>query len=149
MSKVRHKNVIVSDETIINLLRAGQKIDERADYISVLAPLNLPDGFKCVGIFADYPRRAFVITVEHESFDEVPDCTPAPELHVGMNQIHVVQVNLNNTPLGEETFLESLLNRQRELCGKIELLPASLEQTNLSILASGIAQGIQQKVYPQ
>lgn len=146
MSKVRHKNIVLSDTTIIQLLMAGQKVDDNLKAMTVLSPVSLPDGFKCVGMFPDYSRRACVVTVEHESFDEVPDCSPAPEMEV---TIRSVKVNLNNTPLGEEILLDSVLKRLSELCAKIEHLPASPEQTDLSILASGIAHDIQQQVYPQ
>lgn len=72
----RVRGFTISATEIVDILRAVQAGSGR---VTLPANLRLPKGARITGVFA-YPdfSRAFLVHVEHESFDPVSDCCAIP-----------------------------------------------------------------------
>lgn len=141
--KVRIKTLIVSPEIIIAMFR----VDIAS--MTVLRPVDIPEGAIVRAVNHDYQRRAFALTVEHPSFDEVDDYIEPPEFKSGFS---IQRVNLNNdcASIAADVIsvLKVMLEKQTAICGMIEALPASPEATALSVAAAEVRSGLSAIVNP-
>lgn len=74
MRERHEKLLLISEYQLIACLTGAARIT------------NMPEGAVCVGAYYDFPRKGFLVAVEHESFPPVPRGCEAPMMFVEFSE---------------------------------------------------------------
>lgn len=142
----RRKLVLIPHGDVMRMFVAPHLVS--GHFLCVWRPVELPEGFRVLSCHPDYQHNAIAFTVQHDSFEEVPDCCMSPEMRLTFEQVKVELKEQTANELGV-AFVELLKVGLNDLCAEIEKLPASEQQTRVSVMASNLAMQLQRVLNPE